>query len=93
MAKSKMETLIILTPWLTTFLLEAANVQQLYRMWTEKTAEGQSLWGWVCVFLALCLWSNFYRHHKLRGAFYATLLGVLMNSLVVASVIYWRYFV
>lgn len=37
------------TPIVTTGLLEGANVQQLYRMWTEHTSLGQSLTAWICV--------------------------------------------
>lgn len=37
------------TPLVTTLLLENANVQQLWRMWHEHTAAGQSLWGWLLV--------------------------------------------
>lgn len=83
------------TPIVTTLLLEGANVGQLWRIWTEGTAEGQSLVGWCLVWVALVLWWNFYRvvTPDQRTALWATAFGVLMNSLVIASVVYWRFFV
>ncbi len=81
------------TPLVTVVLLENANIQQLVRMWNEGTAEGQSLWGWIFVNLALLLWCNFYRVccPKERFAFWATVVGVLMNAAVIATVVYFRY--
>jgi hypothetical protein len=60
-------------------------------MWTEKTAAGQSLTAWISVCIALLLWANVYRAQRMKTALYATLLGVLMNLLVVATVVYWRF--
>lgn len=82
------------TPILTVFLLESANVSQLIRMWTEKTAEGQSLWGWMMVSAALFLWCNFYRVccPKEKWALWTTMFGIFMNALVILSVVYFRYF-
>lgn len=81
------------TPVLSVFLLEMANVQQLARMWSEQTAAGQSLWGWVCVNVALLLWLNFYLtfNRQNRFAIWGTALGVLMNASVILSVVYFRY--
>lgn len=81
------------TPIATTLLLEGANVGQLWRMWTERTAEGQSLLGWILVWIALVLWWNFYRviTPKQHWARWATAFGVFMNSLVILTVLYWRY--
>ena len=83
------------TPLLTTVLLEYANAGQLYRMWTERTAAGQSLWSWMSVGTALWLWCNFYRVccPKEKFALGCTAFGVFMNGLVIATVIYFRYFV
>jgi hypothetical protein len=79
---------------LTTLLLEYANVGQLYRMWTERTAAGQSLWSWLSVGCALVLWCNFYRVccPRERFALWATMFGVGMNLAVVLTVIWFRYF-
>lgn len=83
------------TPLLTTFLLEGANVGQIKRMWTEHTAAGQSLVAWMMVWLALVLWFNFYRviTPEEKFAKYCTLFGVCMNTMVILSVIYFRYIV
>lgn len=82
------------TPVVAVSLLELANVQQLYRMWTEYTAAGQSLYGWVCVNVALILWLNFYLvfNRQNKFAIYGTAFGILMNASVIASVIFFRYF-
>lgn len=85
------ERLVNLTPYFTTFLLEGANVGQLHRMWTEHTAEGQSLPAWLMVCAALVLWWNYYRVQDLPSAKRATAFGVFMNVAVVLSVVYWRY--
>lgn len=81
------------TPIVTTMLLEAANVQQLQRMWTERTAAGQSLTAWLSVSAALLLWLNFYRvvTPQAKWAIRGTAVGVAMNALVILTVIYFRY--
>lgn len=81
------------TPLATTLLLEGANVGQLWRMWTERTAEGQSLVGWILVWFALVLWWNFYRvvTPDQKIAKWCTALGILMNTAVIATVLFWRY--
>lgn len=82
------------TPLVSVALLEAANVQQLFRMWSEHTAAGQSLWAWMTVNVALWLWVNFYvvfnRDNKF--AIYGTALGIVMNTLVILTIIWFRYF-
>ncbi len=86
---------VSLTPIVTTLLLEAANVQQIWRMWVQRTAAGQSLTGWLCVNVALILWFNFYRVFtpKERFARWGTGVGILLNSAVIFSVLYFRYVV
>lgn len=81
------------TPLVTTFLLEAANISQLWRMWTTWTADGQSLWGWLMVNLALLLWLNFYLvfNREQKFAIWGTAFGVIMNTLVIVTVILFRY--
>jgi uncharacterized membrane protein YbaN (DUF454 family) len=81
------------TPVITALLLEGANVGQLFQMWSERSALGQSVWSWVMVNLALWLWLNFY-HVKCpqeKFAIWATRAGIFLNSMVVASVVYFRY--
>jgi len=81
------------TPIATVFLLEAANVGQIIRMWTERSALGQSVWSWVSVNLALWLWWNFYRviTPKELWARRATAIGIALNSVVIASVVWFRF--
>jgi uncharacterized protein with PQ loop repeat len=82
------------TPLITVVLLESANLFQLIRMWSEQSVVGQSLQGWICVNIALILWLNYYRVilPKEKIAFYSTLFGILMNSLVILTVVFFRYF-
>ena len=81
------------TPFVAVLLLEFANIQQLIRMWTEWTAAGQSLWGWVCVNIALWLWLNFYLtfNRENKFAVYGTAFGIFMNSMVIATVLLFRH--
>ncbi len=87
--------LVSKTPLIGVGLLEHANLQQLYRMWSEGTADGQSLWGWISVFVALLFWCNFYRVccPNEKFAFWATTFSVLMNLLVILTVVHFRYLV
>ncbi len=85
---------VLRTPIITTLLLEAANVQQLWQMWVvDLSADGQSLTGWLSVQVALWLWLNFYRvitpdaWFAIRG----TQVGIALNMSVILSVLYWRY--
>lgn len=83
------------TPVLTTLLLEGANVGQLWQMWTERTAAGQSILSWVLVNVALWFWVNFYKV-KTPGekfAIRATQAGIAMNTAVIVTTIYFRYVV
>ncbi len=81
------------TPLVTTGLLEAANVQQLWRMWTEHTAAGQSVTAWFSVNIALWLWLNFYLtfNRENKFAIIGTSVGIVLNALVIATVIFFRY--
>jgi len=88
-------SLVDKTPIITTFLLELANINQMIRMWSEWTAEGQSLWGWITVNIALILWLNFYLvfNRDNKFAIWGTAVGIFMNSCVIMSVIYFRYLI
>lgn len=81
------------TPILTTLLLESANVGQIARMWTHRTAAGQSISSWVCVNLALWLWANFYRviTPEQLWARRTIKVGIALNSAVILSAIWFRY--
>jgi uncharacterized protein with PQ loop repeat len=79
-------------PIVATILLEYANVGQLIRMWTYKTAAGQSLTAWFAVFLALCCYNQFYRivTPEQIWARRMSFVGILMNSAVCLTVLYFR---
>lgn len=81
------------TPIASVALLEMANVQQLWRMWTEWSSAGQSLWGWLFVNIALWLWLNFYRvlTPDAKWAIRGTMLGIALNAAVLVSVALLRY--
>ncbi len=85
---------VLFTPIITTFLLEYANVGQLWRMWSERSALGQNVWSWIAVQVALWLWLNYYRVVVPGGtrswAFRATVVGCLLNAAVIGTVWYFR---
>lgn len=87
--------LVAKTPIATAILLDGGVVQQIYQMWSERTAEGQSLWGWACINVALWLWLNFYRvmlpPEDRAFAFWATVISILLNFGVIGSIVYWRW--
>lgn len=87
-----MKKWIAKTPIVTTLLLEAANASQLVRMWTERSALGQSIVAWMMVNAALVLWFIYYKvmlpEQKLPR--YCTAFGIAMNLCVVLTVAYFR---
>jgi uncharacterized protein with PQ loop repeat len=85
--------LVSYTPLVTTLIFEAANVGQLIEMWSKKTALGQSLFSWSIVTFALLLWLNFYtvKTPDEKWAIWATIVGILMNLVIVATVAYFKY--
>src|SRR3954466_15921571 len=82
-------------PFVTTGLLEGANCSQLHRMWTERTSAGQSIVGWGLVWLALVLWLIYYcvMLPNEKAPRWCTALGIVINSTVIFTVIYFRYLV
>jgi len=74
-----------------TILLEWANVSQLWRMWGERTSAGQSVIAWCSVFVALALFMNFYRAKKMTIQKWCSIGGMIMNSSVITTVLYFRY--
>jgi hypothetical protein len=80
------------TPVVTAVLLEGANAHQLWRMWSEQSALGQSFWGWFQVHIALWLWWNFYRvmTPDQLWARRTAVLSIAINALVVLTVLYFR---
>lgn len=79
-------------PIITTMLLESANLSQIIRMVTERSARGQSILSWLLVVIALLLWSYYFRviTPKEKIALWSTYLGVVINSIVLGCVIYFR---
>lgn len=83
------------SPIVTSLLLEGATVGQMFRMWTERTAAGQSLSSWVSVGVALLIWFNWYRIFtpEQKIARYTVALSLIFNVCVISTVVYFRYFV
>jgi hypothetical protein len=77
-------------PIATTCLLETANLGQIVRMWTNRTAAGQSLTS--CVNVALWLWAHWYRVLKpeQKIARFTIKVGITLNTCVILSVAYFR---
>ena len=84
------------TPMLVSLFMEYANAGQLWRMWHEHSALGQNLSSWVAVHITLWLWLNFDLVIVPGGskswAFRATALGLVLNTGVIFTVIYFRGF-
>lgn len=81
------------TPIVTTLLFETANIGHVFRMWTEKTAAGQSLTSWILVNLGLLAWYNWYRVFTPEQVWAkrTTLFGVTINTFVILSIAYFRF--
>ena len=82
---------ITYSPVIAQLLLEWANVSQLIRMWTERTAAGQSLIAWFSVNAAILLFINYYRVLKLRVPMWSAVAGFSFNCAVIVTVVYFRY--
>jgi hypothetical protein len=69
------------------------SVKQIVQMWSEYTAAGQNLAGWVFLWLALLMFLNFYRVccPKEKLAFWGTVVEVLVVSGGLLTVAYFRY--
>lgn len=84
------------TPFLVAVFMEYANAGQLWRMWREHSALGQNVWSWVAVHITLWLWLNFDLVIVPGGskswAFRATALGLVLNTAVILTVAYFRWF-
>lgn len=83
------------TPVATMFMIESANIQQVVQMFIQKSSEGQSISGWICIIIALLMWANFYRlfNPEQKMAFWSALVGVFINTFVVLTIIYFRYII
>jgi hypothetical protein len=83
------------TPLAAIPLLCWFSIMQIVQMWTEHTAAGQNLAGWLCLLTALWLFLNFYRVccPKERFAFLGTCLEIVVVTSGALTVIYFRYLV
>jgi hypothetical protein len=84
------------TPLLVGIFAEYANGGQLWRMWREHSALGQNVWSWIAVQATLWLWLN-YDYIIVPGgprswAFRVTAFGLILNTAVIVTVIYFRWF-
>jgi hypothetical protein len=81
------------SPIVTTFLLEGSTVGHIFRMWTTRTSEGQSLLSWLYVIIALFIWLNWYRvmTPTQKWAQRSTMLSICSCIFGLFSVIYFRY--
>ena len=80
------------SPFVTAILVESANISQLWRIWAEGSALGQSLIAWLCVGLALLLRWNFYRvvAPKQWLARWCIIGSLVINVALIISVILYR---
>ena len=83
------------TPLFAIPLLCWFSVKQTFQMWTEHTAAGQNLAGWVSLWLALLLFLNFYRVccPTERFAFWGTVVEVGIVAMAILPVVYFQYLV
>lgn len=55
-----MRRLIPRIPLVTSFIFATAYIAQMVRMWTQRSALGQSVFGWIQVGIALVLFYIYY---------------------------------
>lgn len=86
--------IIRLTPVITTSIFGMSTLGHVARMWSERSAEGQSLTSWLLAMLALLMWYNWYLvvAPEERTARWSCLASVALESLAVISIIRFRYF-
>ncbi len=77
------------TPILSIGLMQISNLFQMYKIWSEKSADGQSLVGWILVEIALFIWLHFYYIccPKETTAIFSNYLAIIINFLVILSII------
>lgn len=80
-------------PIIATVLLDSANLGHILRMVQERSAEGQSAMAYVLIIAALFFWEAFYRIRtpNERVAIWTARFGILFNTLVLGTVLYFRY--
>lgn len=84
-------------PVVSILFIDVANIGHIWRMFSEQSAAGQSLVSWACVWIALVSWFNFYLRvtpgEEGKVARYSTILGIGVVTLVISSILYFRYLV
>lgn len=87
-----MRRLIPRIPLVTSFIFATAYVSQVVRMWSERSALGQSVFGWVQVGVALVLFYIYYREmlpdQKLPR--YCTVFEIVLVLGIIGTTIYFR---
>lgn len=65
---------------------------QLYRMWSQQTAAGQSLAGWIGLWAALWAYWHFYRvcAPQERVAIWTVGAELVVNAAVIATVFWFQ---
>lgn len=83
------------TPIITSLLIESGVLSQMIRMWAMGSAMDQSLLGWIFVWCALLLWFNWYRVFTPDQKFakWSTIGGLVINTMAIFTIIWYRYLV
>lgn len=74
-------------PVASSVLIESGQCGQLYRMWTQHTAAGQNVWGYVSILVALVLWCFYHRRNKAKTALYVTMLSCVILMAVIVTIL------
>ena len=85
--------LVSKTPLIATSIFMVADSSQIVRMFSEGSAKGQSLWGWLSIIIALSMYAIFFRVKtpNERLAFWCTVANVIVVSFIAITVVYFRY--
>jgi uncharacterized membrane protein YbaN (DUF454 family) len=88
------QRLVSLTPIFASCIFETASAGQIFEMWRQHSALGQSIFSWSIITLALLMWLNFYRvktpNEKI--AIWMTVFAICTNAIVISTVAYFKYF-
>jgi len=81
------------SPLVALICFEGANIGQIIRMLYEHAAQDQSLTSWIMVNIGLWIYYNFYRvcTPKEKFARFTAMAGIVINTMVISTVVYWRY--
>lgn len=70
-----------------------SDISQIVRMFTEQSAAGQSLWGWISITQALILYAVFFRIETpdKKLVFWCTMVNGFVVSLIAVTIVFFRY--